>query len=101
MMRLDPLTGKAVPAPLAAGVETRDPAISPDGRWAAFTRTSAASEQIWIKDLASGKTEELAGGSCNNSSPAWELDSSAVIFASDCGRAFGLPVLYRAPISRR
>lgn len=101
MMQFDPLTRRAVAAPLTSGVGTVDPVVSPDGRWAAFTRTSAAAEQVWIRDLATGETEELAGGSCNNSSPAWELDSSAIVFASDCGRAFGLPALYRAEISRR
>ena len=81
--------------------EPADPVVSPDGKWAAFTRTSATSEQIWIRNLTTGNTEEVAGGSCNNSSPAWELDSSAIVFASDCGRAFGLPALYRAPIAGR
>jgi Tol biopolymer transport system component len=40
----------------------------------------------------------LTGGNCNSSSPAWTLDSSSILFASDCGRAFGLPALYRAPV---
>jgi Tol biopolymer transport system component len=100
MMRFDPSTGRAEPAPLPDGLGKDAVAVSPDGRMAAFTRTSAASEQLWIRNLITGKTEELAGGNCNNSSPAWELDSSAVIFASDCGRAFGLSALYRAPIAR-
>jgi hypothetical protein len=41
----------------------------------------------------------VAGGNCNSSLPAWELDSKAILFASDCGRAFGLPGLYRATIA--
>ena len=100
MMRFDPLTRTAVPAPLAASVGSAGPVVSPDGRWAGFTRASAGSEQLWIRNLATGATEELAGGRCHNSSPAWELDSSAIVFTSDCGRAFGLPALYRAPIPR-
>jgi len=101
IMRFDPSTGRAVPASPPAGAGTETPALSPDGNWAAFTRTSAGSEQIWIRNLTTGKTEELAGGNCNSSSPAWELDSSAIIFASDCGRAFGLSALFRAPIGQR
>jgi hypothetical protein len=27
------------------------------------------------------------------------LDSKAILFASDCGRAFGLPALYRARVA--
>jgi hypothetical protein len=98
MMRFDPSTGKAEPEPQPAEAATKDRVKSPDGKWVAFTKMSAASEQLWITNLTTGKMEELAGGYCNNSSPAWELDSSAVIFASDCGRAYGLPALYRAPV---
>jgi hypothetical protein len=100
MMRFDPSTGSGAPAELPAGAGTGDTVFSPDGKWAAFMRTSATSEHLWIRNLITGKVEELAGGNCNSSSPAWELDSSAVIFASDCGRALGLTVLYRAPIAR-
>jgi hypothetical protein len=97
-MRFDPLAGKAVPDPSPAGPGTTPP-VSPDGKWAVFTRASAAGEQIWIEDRATGRTEELAGGNCNNSSPAWELDSTAIVFSSGCGRAFGLPALYRAEVA--
>jgi hypothetical protein len=101
IMRFDPSTGRGVPSPPPAVAANEGTAVSPDGKWTVFTRTSATSEELWIRNLATGETEELAGGSCNNSSPAWELDSSAIVFASDCGRAFGLPALYRAPIARR
>jgi hypothetical protein len=98
IMRFDPVNGTATSAPLPAASGSRDSVLSPDGKWAAFTRTSATSEHLWLRDLATGKTTELAGGDCDSSSPAWELDSSAIVFSSDCGRAFGLPALYRAPV---
>ena len=98
IMRFDPITRGTVLAPLPASVKTGISITSPDGKWIAFTKESSTSEHLWIQDLATGHAEELAGGSCNSSSPAWELDSAAVIFASDCGRAFGLPALYRAEI---
>jgi hypothetical protein len=46
-----------------------------------------------------GKLQLVAGGNCNNFAPAWEKDSHALIFASDCGRGIGMPVLYRANLS--
>jgi Glycosyltransferase family 87 len=97
MMRFDSSTGKARPArpPSSAAV---DGVKSPDGNYVAFTKMSAGSEHVWVTNLTTGKSEEIAGGYCNSSSPAWELDSSAVLFASDCGRAYGLPALYRAPV---
>ena len=85
---------------LTSGAGARShPAFSPDGKWRVRVRETTTSEQLWLENTASGEARELAGGSCNNHSPAWELDSSAVIFASDCGRAFGLPALYRAPVN--
>jgi Tol biopolymer transport system component len=77
-----------------------DGVVSPDGKWRARVRETLTAQQLWLESTDSGEARELAGGSCNNHSPAWELDSSAVIFASDCGRAYGLPALYRAPVNR-
>jgi hypothetical protein len=99
-MWLDPLTRSIAPVGFTPRVSASDSITSPDGRWTAHTETSGAAEHLWVKDLATGHDEELAGRNCNSGDPAWELDSSAVIFASDCGRALGLPALYRAPISR-
>jgi Tol biopolymer transport system component len=65
----------------------------------AFESARDGPTQIWLRDLPSGAERRLTGGNCNNSSPAWELDSKAILFASDCGRAFGLPALYRARLA--
>ncbi|HEY7098522.1 MAG TPA: glycosyltransferase 87 family protein [Terriglobales bacterium] len=96
--KLDVSTGDT--SPLSAPVATADPleVTSPDGRWVAIVSSANGPEQIWLRNVASGKTAQLAGGSCNSYSPAWELDSKAVIFASDCDRAYGLPALFRAPV---
>jgi len=98
-LRLDPLTSRTETAAAPADPNPDDGVVSPDGKWRARVRGTATSEQLWLENTASGEAKELAGGSCNNHSPAWELDSSAVIFASDCGRAYGLPALYRAPVN--
>jgi Tol biopolymer transport system component len=97
-LRLDPLTSRTEVAAAPADLNPYDGVVSPDGKWRVRVRETASSEQLWLEYAASGEAKELAGGSCNNYSPAWELDSSAVIFASDCGRAYGLPALYRAPV---
>jgi len=97
-MVFDPATKRVGTTAVADGCAPRNIVFSPDGRWAVITRETATSQELWLKNIASGKVKELAGGSCNNSSPTWELDSSAVIAASDCSRAFGLPALYRIPI---
>jgi Tol biopolymer transport system component len=76
------------------------PAMSPDGRWIAFTSTSEGPRQILLRNMTTGDTVALSGGNCNSSSPAWELNSKTLIFASDCDRGLGTPALYRADIPR-
>jgi hypothetical protein len=97
IMEFNPLTRIAIPSTAHAIQQDRSVVTSPNGKWVAYTQLSAASQSLWVRNQTSGKAMQVAGGTCNNSSPVWELDSSAIIFSSDCGRAFGLPALYRAP----
>jgi Glycosyltransferase family 87 len=76
----------------AAGV------TSPNGQWIAFVTERAGPKQIWLRNAADGKERQLTRGNCNSDSPEWELNSMAIVFASDCGRGIGLPALYRAEI---
>jgi hypothetical protein len=98
-LQLDPLTSRTEAAAAPPDRMPGDAVVSPDGRWRVRVRETAIAEQLWLESTRSGEAKMLAGGSCNNTSPAWELDSSAVIFSSDCGRAYGLPALYRAPVN--
>jgi Tol biopolymer transport system component len=86
--------------PLAIGIAGKqsEPAISPDGAWLALTATRWGNSQVWVYDLGTGAAREVTGGSCNSYASAWEPDSQALVFASDCGRGLGLPRLYRAPL---
>jgi hypothetical protein len=96
MMQFDPTTRKTTPQVAPVRVGTTKPVPSPDGKWTAFTSTRNGPEQVWLRNLADGRETRLTGGNCNSSAPAWVLDSKSILFASDCGRAFGLPALYRA-----
>jgi hypothetical protein len=98
MMQFDPSTGRAVPRAMSVPQGPPISATSPNGRWLAFEDTQNGVSQIWLRDLSSGREKRLTGGNCNNMSPTWELDSKSILFASDCGRGFGLPALYRAPL---
>jgi Glycosyltransferase family 87/WD40-like Beta Propeller Repeat len=98
-MTFDPTTRGVTPAILMPAVPSEGSVLSPDGRWMAFESRKAGPKQIWLRDMVSGKLQLVAGGNCNNSSPAWEEDSHTLIFASDCGRGIGMPVLYRANLS--
>ena len=72
---------------------------SPDGRWAAWVSDATGPKQIWFHHAGDLSAHQLTRGNCNSWTPAWDLDSKSVVFASDCGRAVGLPTLYRAKIA--
>jgi Tol biopolymer transport system component len=99
MMEFDPATGKARPREMPVPADFPDAVTSPDGKWMAFTDRLHGPMQVRVRELSSGQERRLTGGNCNSSSPAWELDSKGIVFASDCGRAFGLPALYRARLA--
>jgi TolB protein len=84
--------------PIKVGVEgdQSEPTVSPDGHWLALTATHRGIRHIWLANISTGIARELTAGACNSYAPAWEQDSNALIFASDCGRGLGLPRLYRA-----
>jgi hypothetical protein len=99
MMEFNPLNHEVAQLPSGAPAEReRGSKVSPNGKWEAFTAALGGAKQIWVRDLATGKAEQLTGGRCNSIAPEWETDSSSILFASDCGRAYGLPSLYRAKI---
>jgi hypothetical protein len=85
----------ANPRTLISKGDCFEPAISPDGRWMAYTCSAIGGRHIWIEDLASMTSRRLTFGNCNNESPAWDRDSQSIVFASDCRRGLGLPALYR------
>lgn len=95
-MKFDPETRQAVPVP-SAPVTNGAFVISPDGKWIAIESMQAGPKQIWLRNMVTGNSTVALKGDCNNSSPAWE-NSHSLIFASDCGRGLGMPVLYRANI---
>jgi hypothetical protein len=95
-MTFDPTTKEIAPATSTPALPTKDSVVSPDGKWVAFESAEFGPKQMWLRNTMSGKVQLVAGGNCNNSSPAWEEDSHTLIFASDCGRGIGMPVLYRA-----
>lgn len=98
-MTLDLRTATWTPSPFVSSHEKVPSATSPDGRWRAFlSNQTAAATQLWLEPSSGGPAVLIAGGECNNFSPAWELDSKAVVFVSDCGRGIGLPALYRAQL---
>jgi dipeptidyl aminopeptidase/acylaminoacyl peptidase len=96
---LDPKTGFSEAVDTSAH-RAKNPAVSPDGRWLAYSREDSGSWQLWVMDLASRHQAPVTGGDCNSVEPAWAADSRRIVYASDCGRALGRTALCARTVSR-
>ncbi|NUQ31181.1 MAG: DUF2029 domain-containing protein [Acidobacteriaceae bacterium] len=76
--------------------EARYPAISPDGKWLAYSRFEDGFWNLWLRNLSSGATQRITELPCNQIQPSWEQDSKHIVYGSDCARA-----LWFTAVSRR
>jgi hypothetical protein len=81
--------------PLALG-ESRYPALSPDGRWMAYSHFEHGAWNLWLRDETTGATRRIGNVPCNEIQPAWETDSKTLLYSTDCGRS-----LWWTAIARR
>jgi hypothetical protein len=81
-------------SPLALG-ETRYPALSPDGRWMAYSRLDHGAWNLWLRNQGSGATRRVADIPCNQIQPSWEDDSKTLLYGTDCGRALWFTAIAR------
>ena len=61
--------------------------------WIAFNLALLVPVGFFIKK--NSVDDRRTHANCNDVSPSWEADSRTLLFASDCGCAFGLTALYR------
>jgi len=96
---LDPETGTVRPSSATYPGAASPYPVSPDGRWITYEKRSSTSTQIYLVDKTGRAAPvQVTDGNCNSFAPAWERDSRAIVFASDCGRGLSMPALYRAPL---
>lgn len=72
----------------------RYPAVSADSERLAFSRRESGSWHLFVRDFSTGTERRLTNGACNATSPAWE-DRRTLVYATDCGRGYGLNALAR------
>jgi hypothetical protein len=80
--------------PLNLG-ESRYPALSPDGRWMAYSRFDQGAWNLWIRNQETGETKRIANVPCNQIEPKWESDSKTLLYGSDCGRSLWFTAVAR------
>ncbi len=80
-----------------------DLAVSPDGKWIAFSarehdmKKNKSYSQIWLVPATGGKAEQLTAGPHFNGVPRWISDGSAISFISDRD---GKRQIYKIPLLR-
>jgi len=82
-------------APLTLG-ESRYPALSPDGRWMAYSHLDQGGWNLWLRDEQTGTTRRIADVPCNQIQSAWKGDSKTLPYSTDRGRS-----LWFTAVSRR
>jgi hypothetical protein len=75
--------------------ESRYPAVSPDGKWLAYSRKQRGSWNLWIRAINTGQAIPITDADCNSIEPAWGSDSKTLLYASDCGRSLWFTALYK------
>jgi hypothetical protein len=79
----------------SAPAPRRFPAVSPDGRWLAFSQREFDHWGLWVQDRQTHAARRLTDSDCNSTAPAWYADSRHLVYATDCARGYGLTALSR------
>ncbi len=78
----------------------RYPAVSPDGKWMAFSCQQGGTWQLEVMNLNTREQIRLTNADCNSTTPAWNPESKDLIYATDCGRGLSLTALARLHVFR-
>jgi hypothetical protein len=80
--------------------ESRYPALSPDGRWMAYSHLQDGVWNLWLRDQRTGSTRRLADVPCNQIQPSWEDGSKTLLYGTDCGRSLWFTAVARRRVVR-
>jgi Glycosyltransferase family 87/WD40-like Beta Propeller Repeat len=77
---------------------SRYPALSPDGRWLAYSHLDHGVWNLWLRDETSGRAHRISDIPCNEIQPSWESDSKTLLYGSDCGRSIWFTAIARRKV---
>src|SRR5512142_2890086 len=85
-----PATGGIARRLTANAGECQRTAISPDGKWLAFTGREEGHPEVYLMPADGGKARRLTyqGAALGTHVVGWSTDGTAVIFASNAGQPF-------------
>ena len=75
--------------------DARYPAISPDGRWLAYSHMEDGVWNLWLMNRETGAARRLSEVPCNQVQPSWESDGKTLLYGTDCGRSLWLTAVAR------
>jgi len=78
--------------------DARYPAISPDGRWMAYSHMENGVWNLWLMDLETGAARRIADVPCNQVQASWESDSKTLLYGTDCGRSVWFTAVARRSV---
>jgi Tol biopolymer transport system component len=70
--------------------DDRDPEISPDGVWVAFTRYGTGPGRIWLMLSDGSAARPLTPGTADEVEPTWSEDGSAVYYSSYAAGSYNI-----------
>jgi hypothetical protein len=75
--------------------DSRYPALSPDGRWLAYSHFESGVWNLWLRDRSTGSNRRVGDVPCNEIQPSWEGDSKTLLYSTDCGRSLWFTAIAR------
>ena len=75
-----------------AGENEKDPTMSPDGRFVAYTSNPGANRDVFLLDVNTGDVTRLTNAPGGDETPSWSPDGTKIVFSSE--RAGGTPHIF-------
>jgi len=98
-IRLFKLGSREPTIPFASSTDIGSFAVSADHSRIALTTLIHNRWQLAVLRLSDNRTAMLTSGDCNAYTPSW-IDSSTILYGTDCGRGLGLTALASVNVSK-
>jgi Tol biopolymer transport system component len=94
---LVPLAPGSAPIPIAAPVFQSGVALSPSGRWVAFSSSESGAPEVYVQAMPGGSSAagpKVRVSSAGGANPQWSADGNELFFNSLDDRLMAVPVKY-------